>query len=179
MNPQKRNRNRLFLFNTIHENFVHGDDKHFPSAVTRKKAVRQYVFLMFVIALPMVLTITLLIAVAGFNIQLLLIVELVTALIICAYFVLRQYLRDRVLRYDGIIIYGEIVRQEMLPIYGSMGTSTVTRIFYRFATPDNERKIDSVDLSNITHRMPDGRKYPSAGTPIAVLYANDNNHRLL
>ena len=164
---RNRARNHLFLFNTLHEDFVNGNEEEFPSAVTRKKAVRQYVFLMFVIALPMVLAITLLVAVAGFPIEFLLLVELVTAFSVCAYFVLQRYLRDRVLRHEGVVVYGEIVRQELLPVYGNMGTSIVTRIFYRFMTPENERKIASVDLSNITHRMPDGRKYPEAGTPIA------------
>lgn len=179
MQQRKRTGSRLFLFNTLHEDFVEDTDTDFPTAVTRKKAVRQYVFLMLVIAFPMIIAITVLVAIAGFRIEFLLVVELVTALITCAYFVLKRYLQDRVLRYKGQVIYGEIIRQEILPAYGNIGTSTFTRIYYRFLTPDNERKISSIDLADVMHRMPDGRKYPEAGTPIAILYANENNYKLL
>lgn len=168
----------LYLFNTIHNEFVNGDDSVLPTAVTRKIAVRQYVFLMLVIALPMMIIITSLVAIAGYHIELLLIVEFLTALVACAYFVLRRYFKDRELRYKGQIIYGEVIRQDILP-YSNIGTSTVTRIFYRFLSPEKERIINFVDCAYITQRLPDGRKYPPVGTTIAILYANETNHTLL
>lgn len=171
--------NNLFLFNTIHEDFVCDETKLLPTMVTAKRAIRQYLFLMFLIAFPMIIAITLLISFVGHRITLLLPVELLTALLTCGYFVCGWYLRDKKLVNKGNIIFGEITRQEILPGYANIGTSTITRIHYRFVTPDNERVINSIDLSNVMHRMPDGRKYPQQGTPIAVLYANEKNHKLL
>jgi|GEM_PF-6239180 len=179
MQQRQNTANRLYLFNINHRDFVEGVCDTLPTAVTRKVAIRQYVFLMFMLAFPMIITITVLVAMAGFQIQFLLVVELVTALLTCAYFVLKRYLQDRVLRYQGNIIYGEVIRQEILPGYSSIGTTTITRIFYRFLNADNERVIDCIDLTYIGHRMPDGRKYPDAGTPVAILYANDKNHKIL
>ncbi|GAB5491507.1 MAG: hypothetical protein Phog2KO_17220 [Phototrophicaceae bacterium] len=168
----------LYIFNLIHNDFVKGDESVLPTAVTRKIAVRQYVFLMLVIALPIIILITSLVAIAGYPIDLLLLVELLTALIACAYFVLTRYLKDRELRRKGQIIYGEVIRHDILP-YSDIGTITVTRIFYRFLTPEKERIIDFIDCPYIAQRLPDGRKYPPVGTAIAILYANNTNHKLL
>lgn len=169
---------RLFLFNLIHRDFVDGNTS-ITTLTTRKIAVRKYVFLMFFIALPLVITITVLIALAGYRIELLLITEILTALIASAYFILRQYLKDRVLRHQGDLVYGEIIRQEIIPRYSGLGANVVTRIFYRFSTPDSERIIRWVEFNNMTNHLPDGRKYPEVGTPIVILYANDSNHKLL
>ncbi|MEO1289207.1 MAG: hypothetical protein AAFV93_15695 [Chloroflexota bacterium] len=176
---QGQSAQRLFLFNVAHRAFVEGNESTFPTAVTRKIAVRQYVFLMFVIASPLILAITVLVAMAGYPVQLLLIVEIITALATCAYFVLKRYLKDRVLRYQGNIVYGEVVRHEVLPTYSGARSGIVTRIFYRFVTPSNERLINWVDYEQIANRLPDGRQFPDIGTPVAVLYANDKNHKLL
>ena len=157
--------NRLYLFNLVHQEFVEGKLAVFPTAVTRKIAVRQFVYLFLLIALPMVLFITVMIAWAGYQIEFLLLVELVTALVSCAFFVLRGYLKDRVLRYKGNVIYGEVIRQEEMPGYANIGTSTITRIFYRFINPQEKTVIDCIDLNHVMHRLPDGRKYPEPGTP--------------
>ncbi len=169
----------LYLFDIRNRDFVSGDESILPTAVTRKIAVRQYVYLMFIIASPLILFITLLVAIAGYHIEFLLIVELLTALITCAYFVLSRYWKDRELRRKGQIIYGEIIRQDILPSYSGIGAGTVTRLFYRFITPEKERIINFTDCAYIAYRMPDGRKYPKVGTPIAILYANNKNHKLL
>lgn len=178
MHPRMLNE-RLFLFRPVHEPFVMGQLTELPTAVTRKKAVRQYVFLMFAIATPMIIIITGLVALAGYDFELLLLVEITTALITCAYFVLRRYLQDRLLRHQGKIVYGEIVRHEMLPGYANMGSAIITRIFYRFKTLDDNHITTSVDLAYAMNRLPDGRKYPEPGTQVAVLYVNEKNHRLL
>ncbi len=169
----------LYLFDINHRDFVSGNDAVLPTAVTRKIAVRQYVYLMFFVAFPLILLITLLVAIAGYHIEFLLVVELITALVTCAYFVLSRYLKDRELRYKGQILYGEIIRQDMLPSYSGIGTGTVTRLFYRFVTPENERIVNFVDCAYSAFRMPDGRKYPKVGTPIAILYASPKNHKIL
>lgn len=169
----------LFLFDTSHREFVAGNETVLPTAVTRKIAVRQYVYLMFFVAFPLILLITLLVAIAGYRIEFLLVVELLTALITCAYFVLSRYWKDRELRRKGDIIYGEIIRQDILPSYSGIGVSTITRLFYRFITPNKERTINFIECAHITNRMPDGRKYPKVGTPVAILYASKKNHKLL
>ena len=179
MQRHRYTQNRLYLFNLVHRDFVEGKLDVFPTAVTRKFAVRQFVYLFLLIALPMVLFITVMIAWAGYHIEFLLIVELVTALLSCAYFVLRGYLKDRGLRYKGNIIYGEVIRQDEIPGYANIGTSTITRIFYRFINSQEKPVIACIDLNNVMHRLPDGRKYPAPGTPVAILYANDKNHKLL
>ena len=46
-------------------------------------------------------------------------------------------------------------------------------------TPEKERIIDFMDCAYIAQRLPDGRKYPSLGTTVAILYANEKNHKLL
>lgn len=171
--------NNLFLFNLLHQKFVQGETNILPTLITRQRAIRQYMFLMFLIAFPIIILITVLISMSGHRITLILPAELITALLTCAYFVCSWYLRDRKLRKQGQIIFGEVMRQEILPTYAKIGTSTITRIHYRFLTPNNERLINSIDFSSVIHRMPDGRKYPQAGTPVAVLYANEKNHKLL
>lgn len=170
---------RLFLFDPMHNDFVEGEVNSLPTAVTRKIAVRQYVYLMFLVASPLILLITVLVAMAGYQVQLLLIVEIITALVTCAYFVLKRYLQDRVLRHHGNIVYGEIVRHEILPTYSGVNSGIITRIFYRFITPDNERIINWIDYEQIANRLPDGRTFPEVGTPVAILYANEKNHKLL
>jgi hypothetical protein len=95
----------------------------------------------------------------------------------CAYFVAGWYLRDKKLNDEGKIIFGEIIRQESLPAYANIGT--IIRIHYGFRTPQNEGLINNVTFSTVRKHLPDGRKYPQAGTPIAVLYANKKNHKLL
>jgi hypothetical protein len=169
----------LFLFNILHEDFVRDESTLLPTMITAQRAIRQYLFLMFLIAFPMMIAITLLISLTGHQILLLLALELLTALLTCAYFVSGWYLRDKKLLNKGQIVFGEVMRQEILPGYANIGTSTITRIHYRFVTPENERVINSIDLSSVMHRLPDGRKYPQAGTAIAVLYANEKNHKLL
>ena len=138
---------RLFLFNLAHRDFVDGNDTHISTLTTRKIAVRQYVFLMFFVASPLIIIITVLIALAGYRIELLLITEIMTALIASAYFILRRYLKDRVLRHQGDLVYGEVIRHELLPRYSGIGASVVTRIFYRYSTPDSERIIRWIDFS--------------------------------
>jgi hypothetical protein len=169
----------LFLFNLLHENFVRGESQFLPTLVTGKRAIRQYLFLMFLIAFPIILVIILLISLTGHRVTLLLPVELLTALLTCGYFVTGWYLRDKKLVHQGQIVFGEVMRQEILPGYANIASSSITRIHYRFVSPDSKRLINSIDIVNVMHRMPDGRKYPEAGTSIAVLYANEKNHKLL
>lgn len=177
--PSFNPHNNLFLFNLLHEDFVQGTADCLPTLITRERAIRQYLFLMFLIAFPIIIITTFLISLTGHRITLILPAQLLTALLTCAYFVLGWYWRDKKLSKDGQLVFGEVLRQEILPSYPQIGTSTITRIHYRFLTPRNERVINSITLSNIMHRMPDGRKYPQVGTPIAVLYANPKNHKLL
>ena len=174
-NPQAH---RLFLFNLLHEDYVKGESSEFPSATTLNRAIRQYVFLMLSTALPMVLAISLLTNFAGHRVVVLLPTLLLVSLLVCAYFVLGGYWRDKKLLRSGKIIFGEVLRQDIMPAY-ALGTSTITRIIYRFPTPDNERIIGKIDLAHVILRMPDGRKYPTAGTPIAIVYANEKNYKLL
>lgn len=168
----------LYLLDMIHQDFVEGNESILPTAVTRKVAVRQYVYLMFFVAFPLIILITLLVSIAGYHIEFLLTVELLTSLVTCAYFVISRYIKDRELRRKGQIIYGEVIRQDIIPSY-SIGTSSITRIFYRFITPEKERIINFIDCAYIAHRLPDGRKYPKVGTSVAILYATDKNHKLL
>ncbi|MEL6403177.1 MAG: hypothetical protein AAFR81_02330 [Chloroflexota bacterium] len=177
--PSSKFHNHLFLFRPIHQPFVMGELDTLPTAVTRKRAVRQYVFLMFIIAAPMIAIITSLVAFAGYDYEWLFLVQVATALLTCAYFVLRRYLQDRILRHNGKVLYGEVIRHEMLPGYANISSSIITRIFYRFKVADDAYVVDSVDLGYAMNRLPDGRKYPEPGTSIAVLYANEKNHRLL
>lgn len=169
---------RLFLFNTAHEAYLNGETSELPTVVTLSRAIRQYVFLVLLIALPMIIAIILGTSLAGHRIVILFPTLLIVSLLVCAYFVLGGYWRDKQLLQSGKIIFGEVLRQDIIPAY-ALGTSTLTRIIYRFATPENERKIGKIDLAHVILRMPDGRKYPTAGTPIAVLYANDKNYKLL
>jgi hypothetical protein len=169
---------RLFLFNLLNEAFVNGESSELPTAITLNRAIRQYVFLVLLIALPMVIFIVLGTSLAGHRIVILFPTLLLVSLLVCAYFVLRAYWRDKRLLQSGRIIFGEVLRQDIIPTY-TIGTSTITRIIYRFNTPENERKIGKIDLAHVILRMPDGRKYPAAGTPIAVFYANDKNYKLL
>lgn len=177
--PLSQLNRHLFLFRLIHEPFVTGELATLPTAVTRERAIRQYVFLIFVVAAPMIIIITSLVAFAGYEYEWLFLVQMMTALLTCAYFVLHRYLQDRILRHQGRVLYGEVIRHEMMPGYATMSSSIITRIFYRFKVADDAYVVDSVDLSFAMNRLPDGRKYPEPGTPIAVLYANDKNHRLL
>jgi hypothetical protein len=169
---------RLFLFNLAHDAYVEGKSTELPTATTLNRAIRQYVFLMLLIALPMVIAISLLTSFAGHRIVVLMPILLVVSLIVCAGYVMSSYWRDRNLLRSGKILFGEVLRQDIVPAY-TIGTSTLTRIIYRFQTPNNERIIGKIDLAHVILRMPDGRKYPTAGTPIAVLYANDKNYKLL
>jgi hypothetical protein len=169
---------RLFLFNMAHEAFVNGESSEFPTAVTLNRAIRQYVFLVLLIALPMVIFIVLGTSLAGHRIVVLFPTLLIVSLLVCAYFVLSGYLRDKRLLQSGRIVFGEVLRQDIIPAY-TIGTTTITRIIYRFPISETERKIGKIDLAYVILRMPDGRKYPTAGTPIAVLYANDKNYKLL
>jgi hypothetical protein len=170
---------RLFLFNLAHDAYVEGKSSEFPTATTLSRAIRQYVFLMLLIALPMILFISLLTSFAGHRIIVLMPILLLVSLLVCAWFVIAGYWRDRKLLRSGKIVFGEVLRQDIIPAYANIGTSTITRIIYRFHTPENERKIGKIDFAHVMLRMPDGRKYPAAGTPIAVLYANDKNYKLL
>lgn len=175
---QNQQAHRLFLFNLVHDAYVKGESSELPSATTLNRAIRQYVFLMLLIALPMVIAISLLTSFSGHRIVVLLPILLLVSLIACAYFVITAYWRDKQLLRSGKIVFGEVLRQDIIPAY-AVGTSTLTRIIYRFHTPSNERRIGKIDLAHVILRMPDGRKYPTAGTPIAVLYANDKNYKLL
>src|SRR5688572_10801072 len=175
--PEKQ-AHRLFLFNMAHEAYVNGESSELPTIVTLSRAIRQYVFLVLLIALPMIIAIILGTSLAGHRIVILFPTLLIVSLLVCAYFVLGGYWRDKRLLQSGKIIFGEVLRQDIIPAY-TIGTSTLTRIIYRFPTPENERKIGKIDLAHVILRMPDGRKYPVAGTPIAVLYANDKNYKLL
>lgn len=179
MQTVNRRAHQLFLFNPLHNDFVAGEVAIFPTAVTRQKALKQYIYLLCFIALPMIVIITVLVALIGYRIELLLLVQLFTAAITCAYFILNRYFCDRVLRYHGTVLYGEVLRQEVLPSIQTIGSGSTTRIIYRFMTPDEQVIIDSVDMLSLMNRLPDGRKYPEAGVQIAVLYANKNNHKLL
>lgn len=179
MQRQRYQRSPLYLFNPAHRDFVDGDVDKFPTAITGKFAIRQFVYLFLLIALPMVIFITAMVALVGYRVEFLLLVELFTALMTCTYFVLGAFLKDRVLYNEGNIIYGKVIRQEQMPGYSKIATSTVTRIFYHFINPEQERVIASIDLNYMRHSLPDGRKYPVEGTPVAILYANDKNHKLL
>ena len=175
--PEKQ-AHRLFLFNLNNEAYVNGESSEIPTVVSLNRAIRQYVFLVLLIALPMVLCIVLGTSLAGHRIVVLFPLLLIVSLLVCAYFVFSSYWRDKRLLQSGRIIFGEVIRQDIIPTY-AIGTSTITRIIYRFHSPENERKIGKIDLAHVILRMPDGRKYPVAGTPIAVLYANDKNYKLL
>jgi hypothetical protein len=175
--PEKQ-AHRLFLFNLANEAYVNGESSELPTAVTLNRAIRQYVFLVLLIALPMVLCIVIGTSLAGHRVVVLFPTLLILSLVVCAYFVLGSYWRDKRLLQSGRVIFGEVLRQDIIPTY-ALGTSTLTRIIYRFQSPENERRIGKIDLAHVILRMPDGRKYPSAGTPIAVLYANEKNYKLL
>lgn len=174
-----RRRNPLYLFNLTHREFVDGDVDKFPTAMTRKFAIQQFVYLFLIVALPMVILITTMVGWAGYRVEFLIPVEFFTAVISCAYFVVKDYLKDKILRDRGTILYGEVIRKDKLPGFKNIGASTVTRIFYRFAKPEQEAIIAYIDFSYQRHSLPDGRKYPETGTSVAILYANDKNHKLL
>lgn len=175
---ERHSSNRLYFFDLIHHDFVAGEEKVFPSAVTRDIAIKQFSYLMLVIALPMIIFITLMISLAGYDYELLIIVEIVTAVFVCGYFVLRRYLKDRELRHHGQIIFGQVVRVDESG-YTGIGSSNLVRVYYRFLNNENRRVIAYVDLNYVMHRLPDGRKYPSPGTPVAILYASEQNYKLL
>ena len=98
MQRQRYRRNPLYLFNMAHRQFVDGDVEQFPTAITGKFALQQFLYLFLLIALPMLIFITVMVAWAGYRVELLIVVELFTGLISCAYFVLRAYQRDQVLK---------------------------------------------------------------------------------
>ncbi|MGJ3238316.1 MAG: hypothetical protein ACFE0Q_06385 [Anaerolineae bacterium] len=169
----------VYLFNLRHYDFVQGDTATLPTAVTRKIAIRQYIYLMFVVCAPIIIGILIAVYLLKMVIEWVLLMTLTTALVTCAVIVLRRYLRDRTLRHHGVILYGEVLRQDILPGYAYIGRHINTRIFYYFLTPDDERVVDCVDISHNIYRMPDERKYPEAGTSVAILYVNKSNYKLL
>src|SRR5690242_8022929 len=131
---------RLFLFNLANDAYVEGKSTELPTATTLNRAIRRYVFLMLLIAVPMVIAISLLTSFAGHRIIFLLPILMLVSLIVCAVYVVGGYLRDRTLLRSGKIVFGEVLRQDIVPAY-TLGTSTLTRIIYRFNTPNNERII--------------------------------------
>lgn len=169
----------LFLFDNKHRVFIK-DNERLPVIVKPSYGLRYFSAIFFAIALPIVVIITLLVQFAGYDIWLLLPVELITAAALSAYFAFKSYWRWRGLSSNGQILYGEIIHSDTLPaVNGMMTNNTINRIYYEFTTPDRENVIHNVDLNYQGERLPDGRKYPDIGTRIAILYAGKNNHVLL
>jgi len=172
----------IYLFNQQNRAFMRGETAINANAVTAKKAFRQFSFLFLLVALPMIIAISLLVAAAGHPIGLLVSVEFSVALVLCIYFAIRNYYHDWVLRSRGQIVLGEVIHHDILPAFGNVSSSTITRIYYRFQIPGDktdERIIDSVDMAFVMNRLPDGRKYPVPHTTIAILFADEQHHKLL
>jgi hypothetical protein len=167
-----------FVFTLQHEHYLHGENPRPAALLTGKQAIQQFNILFGMITLPMILVITLLVSLAGHPVQLLLPILLLTGLTASSYFAYRRYHRDRKLSLKGQVIYGSIVHREELAPYPS-ATGTITRVIYRFQMPDGTVHVDRQDLSFPGDRLPDGRKYPQVGTPVAVLYADPHTYLLL
>jgi hypothetical protein len=170
--------NNLFLFNPVHDPFVRGDMRTLPTAMTTQQAMRYFILLLLLVALPVSLMITLLVSLTGRNILFLLPCEILAAVMACSYVAFMGYQHDRALVHSGKVVIGEIIDCDARPVLGAPGHRVVTRMSYRFATPDNKAVVRTVNLEHIRQQLPDGRHYPQVGTKIAVLYA-DSRHQML
>ena len=169
----------IFLFDTKHEVFVQGDSP-LPVIVKPSYGLQYFGALFFFISLPIVIVMSMLVQFAGYDIWLLLPVEIGSAIILSAYFAFKSYWRWRALSKNGRVILGEVIHSDTLPaMNGVVTNNNITRIYYQFDTPDADSIIHNVDLNYPSERLPDGRKYPDIGTRVAVLYAGKNNHALL
>lgn len=168
----------LFLFNPQHDSFIRGDVRVLPTVMTPQQAIRYFATLFLLIALPASLIITLLISLTGRHIFLLLPIELLAAILACAFVTMMGYWHDHALMRSGKIVIGEIIDADSRPVIGTPSQRTITRLKYRFATPDNQAITKTISLEHIRQHLPDGRRYPEVGTKIAVLYA-DSRHQML
>jgi hypothetical protein len=170
--------NNLFLFNPQHGSFLRGEVQTLPTAMTRQQALRYFGALLLTVALPASLLITVLIAMTGRDVTSLLLIELASAIFACGYVAFMSYRHDRALMRHGQIVIGEIIACDRRPIGGLPGHRIVTRMRYRFATPQNKPIVKTVNFDHHRQYLPDGRRYPDVGTKIAILYA-DRHHQLL
>ncbi|MDQ7035563.1 MAG: hypothetical protein Q9P01_12215 [Anaerolineae bacterium] len=170
--------NNLFLFNPLHDPFIRGDMPTLPTAMKPSHALRYFFILLILVALPASLIITLLISLTGRNVFVLLPVEIIAAFVACAYIALMGYWHDRALLRSGKVLIGEVIDCDTRPVIGTASHRIVTRMRYRFATPDNTSVVKTVNLAYSRQQLPDGRRYPQVGTKIAVLYA-DSRHQML
>ena len=171
--------NSLFLFNPQHDPFLRGDIHTLPTAMTVSQAIRYFAVLLLLIALPASLLITLLVSLTGRNVSFLLPTEIIVAIAACSFVAFMGYWHDRALIRSGKIVIGEVIDCDSRAVLGAPGHRVVTRMRYRFATPENEAMVKTVNLEHIRQQMPDGRRYPEVGTKIAILYADSRHHMLL
>lgn len=170
--------NNLFLFNPLHDPFIRGNNRILPTALTPLQALRYFFVLLMLVAIPVSLIITLLISLTGRNVFVLLPVEVIAAFVTCAFVTLMGYWHDHALTRSGKVVIGEIIDCDTRSVTGAASHRIVTRMRYRFATPNNTSVIKTVNLAHIRQQLPDGRRYPQVGTKIAVLYA-DSRHQML
>jgi hypothetical protein len=146
--------------------------------MTTQQAMRYFVLLLLLVALPVSVLISVLVSLTGRSIFVLLPTELLAALVACGFVAFMGYRHDRALIRSGKVVIGEVIDCDARPVLGAPGHRVVTRMSYRFATPDNKAVVRTVNLEHIRQQMPDGRHYPQVGTKIAVLYA-DSRHQML
>jgi hypothetical protein len=169
--------NNLFLFNPQHDPFVRGDMPTLPTAMTVSQSLRYFATLLLTIALPTSLLITLLVWLTGHSVLFLLPTEILVAIVVCGFVAFMGYWHDRALVRSGKVVVGEVIDCDSRTLMGA--DRVITRMRYRFATPDNQAVVKTVNLAHIRQQMPDGRRYPAVGTKIAILYADSRHHMLL
>jgi hypothetical protein len=171
--------NNLFLFNPQHHSFVRGDLPTLPTTMTVPQALRYFALLLLTIALPASLLITVLVSLTGHSVLFLLPTEILVAILVCGFVAFMGYWHDRALVRSGKVVVGEVIDCDSRALIGAPGHRVITRLRYRFATPENQAVVKTVNLAHIRQQMPDGRRYPAVGTKIAILYADSRHHMLL
>ena len=162
---------QYFLFNPAHEAYINGDTSHLPT-VTPFHALQFFARLFLLIAMPIALILTTLVALMGFSFQPVLALEVLAALAISAGIVGWRYLRVWYLTQHGQLLRGKIIDYATRPTL-SLSNQTVTVLLYQFRTPDNNLIRTSVPLAE---RLPDGRPYPDILYSSSITTESDRYH---
>jgi hypothetical protein len=90
--------------------------------------------------------------------------------------ILKRYRNKRMLEQEGILIYGKVFSARTDRAITFQGTKTALRLKYRFLSPTGKQLVK--EEAQLWIRS-ESSAIPAAGTPVAILYIDDNCFRVL
>lgn len=167
----------VFLFNPGNRAFIMGESDHLANTVTFHRVLRFALILIIFIVVPLTVVFYLFFLATNKSETLRnTVIAFGGMLVIVAYLVSLSYRQGRRMERKGQLVLGQVVKYDTRLAADTKGYKMGTRLHYQFETPQNQQIWGNRIVSLSPTHLKDGRTLPTPGTPLVILYLDDNWH---